>query len=324
MSEHLSVRPAFSIQAALSALRQGQVVGVPTETVYGLAALAADDHAVARVFAAKERPAFDPLIAHVTDAQMAQGLVHWTPLAQKLSENFWPGPLTLILEQQTPCRVSRLATSGLNTLGVRSPAHPVAQAILAGLGESFVAPSANPFGQLSPTRREHVEQSLGGRISGSLEGGECQVGVESTIISLVEEPTLLRFGGIAHEDIEQVLGQKVAIQTASQARSPQAPGLLPSHYAPKQPLHLKQLHEPWPEQGEAQLAFSGKADASSKAERRITLSQSGDLTEAAAHLFEALHALEKTSATTIVAELAPEEGLGRAINDRLRRAAGLG
>ncbi len=323
VSSHL--RAPLSLDAALKKLREGQVVAIPTETVYGLAARAADDKAVARVFEAKERPAFDPLIAHVSDAHMAKELVQWSPLASKLTEAFWPGPLTLVLNQRTPLKVSRLATSGLQTLGVRAPQHPVAQAVLQGLGESFVAPSANPFGQLSPTRRQHVEQSLGSKISGSLEGGDSSIGVESTIISLIDEPTLLRFGGVTQEALEKVLGCPVKVQTGSAEKSPQAPGLLPSHFAPRQPLMLKQAHEAWPDAGEAQLAFSNASLPTQQTNTlRIVLSPQGDLTQAAAGLFDALHQLEESNAPKIVAELVPEQGLGRAINDRLRRAAGLG
>ncbi|MCH2107918.1 MAG: threonylcarbamoyl-AMP synthase [Polyangiaceae bacterium] len=322
---------SLSVQECAALLQSGEIAAIPTETVYGLAALARRDDAVAKVFAAKERPAFDPLIAHVSDAAMAEQLTHWSPQAARLAAAFWPGPLTLILPKKSSEGVCHLATSGLATVGVRAPQHPAAHELLAILGESFVAPSANLFGRVSPTCKEHVDEQLSGRIAGTLDGGHCRVGVESTILSLIAEPTLLRHGGIPQEEIENLLGKPVLVQTASNQVAPDSPGLLPSHYAPRQPFTIKEPNEDWPDDPEvARLGYSKlpprriSPGAGALGSLDQVLSPSGSLEEAASRLFEALHELERGSAKRIVAEWVPAQGIGQAMNDRLRRAAGRG
>ena len=284
-------------QAAARLLR-GELVAIPTETVYGLAALASHGSAVARIFSAKERPSFDPLIAHVKDAKMAKELVVWNRSAQKLADHFWPGPLTLVLPRKEECTVSSLACSGLDSLGVRAPAHPLARQLLDELKEAFVAPSANLFGRISPTTAEHVASQLKDRIDAILDGGPCLVGVESTIISLIDEerPVLLRLGGLNVDEIECCLEKRLIEQTHSSTRSPQAPGLLPSHYAPKQKLSLKDIETPWPsDESLGYLAFTDLPDVAIALEavgQAYRLSPTASFEEAASHLFDYLRRLE--------------------------------
>jgi L-threonylcarbamoyladenylate synthase len=282
---------------------------MPTETVYGLAGDARDDRAVAGIFAAKGRPRFNPLIVHLDSLAAVDAFAVLTPLARRLAEAFWPGPMTLVLPLKGG--LSPLVTAGLATVAIRLPAHPVARALLAAFGGPLAAPSANPSGRISPVTARHVLDGLGGRIAAVVEGGECAVGLESTILDATgEAPVLLRQGGLAVERIE-ALG--LAVQ-ARQGTAITAPGQLASHYAPRGRVRLA-VTQPLP--GEVWVGFGPCPGAA------LTLSETGDLTEAAARLFHALHeadALAGPQGTLAFAPI-PETGLGRAINDRLRRAA---
>ncbi|CUH67212.1 t(6)A37 threonylcarbamoyladenosine biosynthesis protein RimN [Thalassovita gelatinovora] len=282
---------------------------MPTETVYGLAADARNDMAVARIFAAKGRPRFNPLIVHLADAETAQRYVVWSDMAQKLADAFWPGPLTLVLPLKPDAGLSPLVTAGLPSLAVRVPAHPLARSLLQRFGGPVAAPSANPSGRISPTKARHVLDGLSGKIEAVLNGGACPVGVESTIVGLTAEPTLLRPGGVAGEQIEAVLGQPLA--SPAQGAPISAPGQLNSHYAPGAKVRLNVTA---PRDGEILLGF-GAVDCA------LNLSATGDLTEAAANLFGHLHALDALDPDGIAISPIPDTGLGRAINDRLRRAA---
>ena len=293
---------------AAEILRAGGLVAFPTETVYGLGADACSDHAVARIFEAKDRPRFNPLIAHVEGAEMAARLVRWTDTADALAGAFWPGPLTLVLPLAEGAGVSSLVTAGLSSLAVRAPAHPVAQAVLGAFGGPVAAPSANRSGRISPTTAAHVRAGLWGRIEAIVDGGACGVGVESTIIDLTDRPTLLRPGGLPAEAIEAALGQPLARHQADGTLT--APGQMQSHYAPGAAVRL---NADAPRPGEVMLGF-GRVDCD------LNLSPSGDLTEATANLFAHLHSLDATGRPIAVSPI-PETGLGRAINDRLRRAA---
>jgi L-threonylcarbamoyladenylate synthase len=308
-----------SIEAAAACLRQGGLVAFPTETVYGLGADARNGEAIARLYAAKGRPAFNPLIAHVADVEAARRIAVFDKDAEKLAEAFWPGPLTLVLPKRPDCGVADLALAGLDSVAVRVPAHPVALALLKAFGGPVVAPSANRSGHVSPTSAAHVLADLRGLIDMVIDGGASEVGVESTIVSCLGEPTLLRPGGLAREDIEAVLGRSlVAAVTADEA--PQkleliAPGMLASHYAPKAQLRLDAQV---PRDGEALLAFGPAPTFSGTT---FNLSPRGDLIEAAANLFSHLRALDSSGAKTIAVMSVPHDGLGEAINDRLARAA---
>lgn len=299
------------IQAA-DLLRAGQLVALPTETVYGLAADATNDRAVASIFAAKQRPRFNPLIVHLACAAEVR---HWatvTPLARRLA-GFWPGPLTLVLPLHAGAGLSPLVTAGLDSVAIRVPAHPVAQGLLRRFGGPVAAPSANPSGRLSPVTADHVLAGLDGQIAAVIDGGPCQVGLESTIIDATgDEPLLLRAGGIPVEAIETALGQQVR---ADNSREIRAPGMLKSHYAPRGTVRLGVLT---PETDEVWLGFGACTGSGG-----LTLSASGDLTEAAANLFHMLHRADALAGPTgrIAVAPVPETGLGRAINDRLRRAA---
>ncbi|MFZ5965266.1 L-threonylcarbamoyladenylate synthase [Thalassococcus sp. BH17M4-6] len=300
---------ADALRAAATHLRDGHLVAFPTETVYGLGADAGNDHAVAGIFAAKGRPSFNPLIVHLAERDAVQALVRWSDAAEALSDAFWPGPLTLVLPLMPGAPVSRLVTAGLDSLAVRMPAHPVARALLAEFGGPVAAPSANRSGQISPTTAQHVEQGLGDRIAALVDAGRCDVGLESTILGLTGQPTLLRPGGITAAQIETVLGRPLAQRRDTEAIT--APGQLLSHYAPTAPVRLNATQ--W-RQGEARLGFGAvKAD--------LNLSERGDLTEAAANLFDYLHRLDATGAKAIAVSPIPHRGLGIAINDRLSRAA---
>jgi L-threonylcarbamoyladenylate synthase len=310
------VLPADSaaVTAATACLGAGGLVAFPTETVYGLGADARNGEAVARLYAAKGRPAFNPLIAHVADAAAARRLGRFNADAERLVAAFWPGPLTLVLPRRPDCPVSDLALAGLDSVAVRVPAHPIARALLSAFGAPVVAPSANRSGHVSPTAAAHVLADLRGRIDLVLDGGPCVVGLESTIVACLEAPTLLRSGGIARAEIERVLGRPLAA-AASNEGAPVAPGMLGSHYAPKARLRL---NVEAPREDEALLAF-GPTPANAGLMRN--LSPRGDLTEAAANLFSYLRALDAAGAKTIAVMPVPREGLGEAINDRLRRAA---
>lgn len=300
--------PGFA--RAASVLRDGGLVSFPTETVYGLGADARQDIAVARIFEAKNRPTFNPLIVHVADVAAAKRYVKWTELADRLAAAFWPGPLTLVLPLQDDSGLSPLVTANLPTLAIRVPEHTVAQALLTTFDGPVAAPSANPSGKISPTRAQHVIHGLSGRIEAVVDGGDCGVGVESTILGLFDEPTLLRPGGLPQEAIEAALGCPVVIR--SEADPLTAPGQILSHYAPGASVRLNAVEIA---EGERLLGF-GKVDGAT-----LNLSVSGDLTEAAANLFHHLHALDADGDAPIAVSPVPEHGLGRAINDRLRRAA---
>jgi L-threonylcarbamoyladenylate synthase len=312
-----------AIDAAARCLTAGGLVAFPTETVYGLGADATNGAAVARLYAAKGRPAFNPLIAHVADAAAARRLGQFDGAADRLAA-LWPGPLTLVLRKTPHCLVADLATAGLDTIALRVPSHGVARAILARCGKPIVAPSANRSGHVSPTTAAHVGADLGGAIDLIVDGGQAPVGLESTIVAcLGERPGLLRPGAIPRATIQQVLGEALADQSESPAladgEAPQAPGQLASHYAPKTRLRLDaDVVRP----GEALLAFGpALPPGAERAARTLNLSLQGDLVEAAANLFSHLRALDAAGATTIAVMPVPPTGLGEAINDRLTRAA---
>ena len=303
-----------SIEAAARCLRAGGLVAFPTETVYGLGADAGNGEAIARLYAAKGRPAFNPLIAHVADTAAARRLAVFDDAATHLAAAFWPGPLTLVLPKVDDCRVADLALAGLDSVAVRVPAHPVASALLKAFGGPVVAPSANRSGHVSPTSAAHVLHDLRGRIDHIIDSGPCKVGVESTIVACLTEPTLLRPGGLPREDIERALNRTLAFATLAED-APLAPGMLASHYAPKARLRLDAQA---PRADEALLAF-GPAPAFSGT--TLNLSARGDLIEAATNLFSHLRALDACGATAIAVMPVPHDGLGEAINDRLARAA---
>jgi L-threonylcarbamoyladenylate synthase len=314
--------PADQSEAAARALAAGALVAFPTETVYGLGADATDGTAVARLFAAKGRPSFNPLIAHVANLEAARALAVFDTEALRLAASFWPGPLTLVLPKAADCPVSELATAGLETIAIRIPDHPVAHDILAHLNRPIVAPSANRSGHVSPTTAEHVHADLDGRVDLIVDGGATLVGVESTIVACLGVPVLLRPGGVSREAIERVLGHTLADlehRPVVAPDSPMAPGMLASHYAPKARLRLNALAVT---PGEALLAFGpARPMGADQAGEILNLSPSGDLIEAAANLFAHLRALDASGAAAIAAMPVPNEGLGEAINDRLARAA---
>ncbi len=309
-----------AIAEAARCLAAGGLVAFPTETVYGLGADATNGEAVARLYAAKGRPAFNPLISHLPDLKAAQALAHFNADAARLAQAFWPGPLTLVLRKRADCGVSELATAGLDTIGLRVPDHPVARDILVAFGHPVVAPSANISGHVSPTDAAHVTADLQGRIDLVVDGGPAAVGLESTIIACLEQPTLLRPGGIAREAIEKILGRPLRAipetQNSCTEETPLAPGMLNSHYAPRAAIRLNATDI---RDGEALLAF-GRAPAGRTAQMR-NLSERADLVEAAANLFSHLRALDASGAKAIAVMPIPQEGLGEAINDRLQRAA---
>ncbi len=304
---------APAIAAAAACLAAGGLVAFPTETVYGLGADARRGDAIARLYAAKGRPSFNPLIAHVGSIEAARRIGHFDAAAEKLAAAFWPGPLTLVLPKQPDCGVADLALAGLDSVAVRVPAHPIAHALLAAFKGPVVAPSANRSGHVSPTSAAHVLADLRSRIDMVIDAGPCPVGVESTIVACLGEPTLLRPGGLPREQIERVLGRALAV-SAIDDETPLAPGMLSSHYAPKTRLRLD-AEAAGPD--EALLAF-GPAPAAGIA---LNLSPRGDLIEAAANLFSHLRALDASGAKRIAVMKVPNEGLGEAINDRLKRAA---
>ncbi|MBV7394721.1 L-threonylcarbamoyladenylate synthase [Mameliella sediminis] len=305
---HLSASTRDLTRAA-ELLGQGDLVAFPTETVYGLGADATQDQAVARIYAAKGRPEFNPLIVHVADIEAAKALVVWSAEAEALARAFWPGPLTLVLPLRDGAPVSRLVTAGLDSLAIRLPAAPVAQGLLRAFGGPVAAPSANRSGQISPTRANHVLNDLGDRIEAVVDGGPCTVGLESTILGLTGTPTLLRPGGVTEEALSAVLGTRIALRRETDGIT--APGQTRSHYAPRARVRLNAVDF---EPGEARLGF-GKVDCD------LNLSAEADLTEAAANLFEYLHRLDDGQAQTIAVSPIPHVGLGVAINDRLSRAA---
>lgn len=305
------------IAAAAELLRAGKLVALPTETVYGLAADASDDRAVASIYAAKERPSFNPLISHLPDVDAArhQGLFDAPALA--LAKAFWPGPLTLVVPASSSCTVCSLARAGLDSVALRVPSHPVARAVLQAAGRPIAAPSANRSGRVSPTQAEHVFADLDGRIDAVLDAGPTAVGVESSIVAcLGGAPRLLRPGGVPRAALEAAIGQALVIVEEG-GTAPLAPGLLASHYAPRAAVRLD-AEAPRP--GEAWLGFGPEPDGALPA-LAFNLSPSGDLTEAAANLFAAMRRLDDQGPATIAVAPIPLHDLGEAINDRLRRAA---
>jgi L-threonylcarbamoyladenylate synthase len=322
LKTHVLPAGAAATATAAGVLAEGGLVAFPTETVYGLGADAGNAAAIARLYEAKGRPAFNPLIAHVADLAAARRIALFDGQALRLAEAFWPGPLTLVLPKALSCPVAELATAGLDTVAIRVPAHKVARDIIKTFGGAVVAPSANLSGHVSPTTAEHVYGDLAGRIDLIVDGGPVEVGVESTIVGCFSDPVLLRPGALTRDEIERVLGhplQSPPPDADGDAAQPLAPGMLASHYAPRTPVRLNasDVHV-----GEALLAFGpGKVARSECASVVMNLSTRGDLAEAAANLFGYLRTLDKRNADTIAVMPIPEDGLGEAINDRLRRAA---
>jgi L-threonylcarbamoyladenylate synthase len=302
-------------------LQTGQVVGIPTETVYGLAGNAFDEDAVLKIFTVKNRPQFDPLIVHTDSlSKLALFISDFPERAQKLANLFWPGPLTLLLPKSD--KISDLVTSGLSTVAVRIPNHPLTLELLSTLDFPLAAPSANPFGYISPTSAQHVEKQLGKKISYILDGGESQVGIESTIVGFEgDEAVVYRLGGISVEALENAIGSVRLV--AHSSSNPKAPGMLKSHYSPRKPLFindLNQLLKNYPKDKIGYLSFQESFDNLPIENQRI-LSSSGNYAEAAKHLFSYMRQLDSMFIDVIYAELLPEKDLGRAINDRIRRAA---
>jgi len=306
-------------KAAAQCLAAGGLVAFPTETVYGLGADATNAHAVARLYAAKGRPSFNPLIAHVAGLAEAQRLARFDATATQLAQAFWPGPLTLVLPKTPDCAVSDLASGGLDSIAVRVPDHTVARELIVAFGKPIVAPSANRSGHVSPTTAAHVLADLRGQIDLVVDGGPTKVGVESTIIACLDRPTLLRPGGLAREAVTKLLGHPLTeaplMEAVEENEAPLAPGMQASHYAPKARLRLEATSVG---AEEALLAFGPAVEHSAA---MLNLSVRGDLVEAAANLFSHLRALDASGAEAIAVMPVPENGLGEAINDRLRRAA---
>jgi L-threonylcarbamoyladenylate synthase len=311
MTRILSATDPAAIVEAAALLREGRLVAMPTETVYGLAADATNPRAVAGIFAAKARPRFNPLIVHVPETAAAKSIASFPPQAERLAEAFWPGPLTLVLLRRAGATIADLATAGLPTVAIRVPSHPVAQALLAETGRPLAAPSANRSGHVSATTAAHVAADFGDEVALVLDAGPTPVGIESTIVGLAGTPTLLRAGGLPRAEIERVLGHALAVPAAGTIA---APGMLASHYAPRATLRLDATSV---RAGEALLAFGSPLPG---AVATANLSPTGDLREAAANLFAALRSLDDQSDAIAVMPI-PDEGLGEAINDRLRRAA---
>lgn len=310
MTETLSPDEA-GIARAAQLLAEGELVAFPTETVYGLGGDARSDMAVARIYEAKGRPSFNPLIVHLPDLIAVDRIAHVGPKARMLAQAFWPGPLTLVAPLREGAGISPLVTAGLETVALRVPAHPLAQKLLRAFGGPLAAPSANPSGRVSPTRAAHVSEGLSGRIAAVLDGGPCAVGLESTIVLADPEPVLLRPGGLPVEALEAALGETLAI--GGDAGKPTSPGQLASHYAPEAAVRLEALAA---RDGELLVGFGA-------VKGRLTLSETGDLVEAAARLFQTLREADRLAGPggRIAFAPVPERGLGRAINDRLRRAA---
>lgn len=319
---------ADNLRRCAEHMREGGLVAMPTETVYGLAADATSDRAVAAIFEAKGRPSFNPVIVHYNSAKEAAADVEFTPQAEHLASLFWPGPLTMILPRRAQSRLSLLTSAGLPTQAVRVPDHAVARQLIAALGRPVAAPSANASGSLSPTTPQHVQQSLGDKAGLILAGGKAVVGLESTVVDMTGGiPVLLRPGAVTLEDLQQALG-KVEVELETVGDNPKSPGQLLKHYAPRTPLRLRAVDV---EKDEALLAFGslkfmgvrgGGFARDLPREQRLNLSESGDLTEAAANLFSMLHQLDSRGFRRIAVMDVPMAGLGLAINDRLARAAG--
>jgi L-threonylcarbamoyladenylate synthase len=311
---------AEAIAAAVRCLWAGGLVAFPTETVYGLGADAGNGEAVAQLYAAKGRPAFNPLIAHVANLAAARKLAVFDRDAERLAQDYWPGPLTLVLPKRAGCAIADLALAGLDSVALRVPAHPLARDLLLAFNKPIVAPSANRSGHVSPTSAAHVLADLHGRIDLIVDAGSCAVGVESTIVSCLDgKPALLRPGGLPREAIELTLGHELAEPPADpeiDEETPLAPGMLASHYAPKAALRLDAESA---RAGEALLAFGPSTPSGGMP--TLNLSPRGDLIEAAANLFSHLRSLDASGAMTIAVMTVPRDGLGEAINDRLARAA---
>lgn len=304
------------IAKAVELLTHDELVAIPTETVYGLAGNALSRTAVTKIFSVKNRPQFDPLIVHVPNLDKANDYVAEIPeQAKKLADKFWPGPLTLLLKKKSI--IPDLVTAGLDTVGIRCPDHSLTRQLLQALPFPLAAPSANPFGYVSPTKPEHVNEQLGTKIQYILDGGPCPVGIESTIVGFeANVPVVYRMGGLSLEAIEETIG-RVKLMTHSTS-NPKAPGQLKSHYAPGKKVILGSIEELLSEHPDAGvLSFSKDY----RLKNQIILSPSGKPEEAAQHLFESLRAFDKMNVSVILTELVPDQGLGRAINDRLRRAA---
>ncbi|MEA2842164.1 MAG: L-threonylcarbamoyladenylate synthase [Methylobacteriaceae bacterium] len=307
---------AAAIVEAARLLRDGGLVAFPTETVYGLGADATNAAAVARLYAAKGRPSFNPLIAHLADAEAAMREGAFSAAAMKLAARFWPGPLTLVVPLAKTSRICDLARAGLRTIGLRVPAHPAAHALLTEVARPIAAPSANRSGHVSPVSAEHVIEDLGQNIDLVLDGGPCTVGIESTIVACIDDRArLLRPGGIAREAIEAVLGAPLAVIDGRASGGPIAPGMLASHYAPRAALRLDAASL---EPGEAGLDFGGRFPPGKHV---LDLSAAGNTVEAAANLYAYLRRLDASGAEAIAVAPIPPQGLGDAIRDRLRRAA---
>ena len=296
------------IAHASKLLESGQLVAFPTETVYGLGADARNGRAVAAIYEAKGRPSFNPLIVHVADANIAREFGVWSDMAQRLADAFWPGPLSMVLPLREDTGLSELVTAGLPSIALRVPAGDLAQNLLAQFGGPIAAPSANPSGKISPTTAQHVLSGLNDKVAAVLDGGACAVGLESSIVSLVDAPKLLRAGGVPREAIERVLGERLSDNDDTTIT---APGQLASHYAPNAAMRLNA--QSWQE-GELRLGFGPM-------ECDLNLSESADLVEAAANLFGHLHLLDAMTGDKIAVAPIPMVGLGAAINDRLGRAA---
>lgn len=309
------------IKKAAKLLQNGDVVAIPTETVYGLAANAFDDKAVIQIFQIKNRPLFNPLIVHIKSIEYLNTIAtNIPPIAYKLAKQFWPGPLTLVLEKKA--NVSNVVTSGKSTVGVRIPSHPIALALLKELDFPLAAPSANPFGYISPTTSEHVKSQLGDKIPYILEGGPCERGIESTIIGFENNnPVLYRVGAISNEEIEKCIGKLAVKNTAS--ASPQAPGMINKHYSPKTKFIVSDnIDEAILENLHLNVGFLlfKNENQSLPLEKFVELSSTKDLTEAASNLYAAMHQLDVLHFDVIYAEKLPEKELGITINDRLYRA----
>lgn len=305
---------------ALDILAAGGLVAVPTETVYGLAADATNAEAVARIFAAKNRPSFNPLISHLQSLEAAQAHGQFNPQALKLGKAFWPGPLTLVVPKRTDSPIADLTSAGLETVALRVPDAPLMRALAEALGRPLAAPSANRSGRVSPTMAVHVAEELDGRIEMIADLGTCKVGVESSVVYCGDDapPTLLRPGGLATKAIEAVLGTTLA-KAGSDDQTPSSPGMLTSHYAPSVPVRLNvtELHE-----GEALLSFGPERPIGAEhAVDHLSLSPTRDSFEAAQHLFASLRAMDKPGVKGIAVSPIDNAGLGEAINDRLKRAA---
>ena len=315
VSDNLVPASAEAIERAAQLLRAGKLVAFPTETVYGLGADATSDAAVAKIFEVKRRPSFNPLIVHVDRLAAAERLAHFDARARLAAQHFWPGPLTIVLRRRADCGLSLLATAGLDTVALRVPTHGVDRDLLEAVGRPIAAPSANRSGRVSPTTAQHVAAEFGDQVALILDGGACPVGIESTVLDLTgRAPAQLRPGGVPIEALIAIFGA-IAVPEGGGA-APRSPGRLASHYAPSLPLRLDATS---PLNGEALLAFGPEAPAGFAAV--LFLSRSGDLTEAAANLFAMLRRLDRAPFTGVAVMPIPEAGLGRAINDRLRRAA---